>query len=390
MKRIVDVVNFNGDASCLSSQRWLDILQEGSGSLLSTWLKLYVDMGKKVVLGFPGATVVDIASHNPEAIELINRHPDIFEIILRPFAHDIALLRLGNGFLINVDYGRKCIVKEFKNISSFFLSPEFMLTNEQIAQLQELCMAGVFINPSRFSADLKRRIPDFPYSIRGLLGATMPCISFRGKLTNCYLHAIQMFDCAGWNAGIREAEEELVFVWRDGESSFLLPDGLDRENHWLHHEDTSIKRVHTMDLELNFVPNDQLEEHHYHSYPVHSFLAWMKELRMIGFISRIQRIEKELDRLSPEQVYYWLLSINSDILSAVEKRSPEVHMKQFPDSDTTADFVIQRSERGFEGEEYLAILEKSLAGDSLPEYVASSTATHMIKWRKRMEYLNAL
>src|SRR6266516_272399 len=129
MKRMVDVVNFNADASCLSSSSWLAMLQNGDGSLMVQWLRLYVKYGKKVTLGFPGSTVADIVIHNPEAINLINSHPDIFEIVLRPFAHDIALLRLGKGFAVNFESGCRVIMNEFCQVTPWFLPPEFMLTN---------------------------------------------------------------------------------------------------------------------------------------------------------------------------------------------------------------------------------------------------------------------
>ena len=77
---LVDVVNFNADASCLSSTEWLKILDGGSNSKLCRWLQLYVRHQKKVVLGFPGATIADIAQNNPEGIDLINQHENIFEI----------------------------------------------------------------------------------------------------------------------------------------------------------------------------------------------------------------------------------------------------------------------------------------------------------------------
>jgi hypothetical protein len=265
-----------------------------------------------------------------------------------------------------------------------------MLTNEQIVQLREQKVAGAFINPARFSAEIKKRLPTTPYSLRGLFNARLHCIPFEGKLTEGYLHALHMFDCSRWNAGVQAAAQDVVFSWRDGESSFLLPDGLARESFWLNNEEPTFARKHIGELDLEFVPSERLEEHYYHSYPVHSFSAWMKEFRMLGFINRVQRIEEGLERLTSEQVYYWLMIINSDIMSAIEKRSPVVTLKSAPGSAATFDFTIRRSERGFEGEEYLAILEAALASNSMPHYVTSSALPHVMKWRNRIKYLNAL
>lgn len=390
MKQLVDVVNFNADASCLSSGRWLEILSGGDGSLLVQWLRLYVDHGKKVVLGFPGATIADIAMHNPEAIALINGNPEIFEIILRPFAHDIALLRIGMGFQVNVDYGHRTIEREFSNVTEFFLPPEFMLTSEQIVHLAELDIDGVFINPARFTEEIRGRIPTVPYRIRGVFGVEVGCIPFQGKLTNSYLSALQLLDPSGWNDGIRKSASDIVFTWRDGESSFFLPDGLMREGAWLASEDRQCRRQHLRPLDIGFRSNQSLDDQCYRSYPVHSFSAWMKEFRMLGFINRVQRIEEELDTMTAEQVRHWMLIINSDIMSAIEKRSPVVRLKEKADSNAARDLTIRRSERGFEGEEYLALLE-DLKGNGLHSaYADSSQEPHWLKCRGRMQYLSKL
>jgi len=387
MKFIVDVVNFNADASCLSSHKWLEALRGGDRSLLVRWLRLYIDHGKKVVLGFPGATVADISRHNPEAILLINAHPGVFEIILRPFAHDIALLRLGRGFQVNLDLGFAAIRREFGNIHDFFLPPEFMLTNEQIVNLHEQGVKGLFINPARFSAELKGRIPSVPYQVRGLFGITIPCVPLRGNLTYCYLHAIQRLDCAKWNAGINGISEEVVFVWRDGESCFLLPDSIERESFWLSNEQHDIVRQHMGDLDLAFLANAELEEHYFRSYPVHSFSAWMKEFRMLGFIDRVRRIEERLELLTPEQVVHWLRVLHSDIMSSIEKRSPVVSIQKLSNGDVVPfDYTILRSERGFEGEEYLVALESSIRDGAFPEWMAAKNEAHLCKLEGRLEY----
>ncbi len=390
MKRLFDVVNFNADASCLSAGRWLSLLQGGGGSALAEWLRLYVGFGKKVILGFTGATIADISSHNPEVIDLINRHPDIFEIILRPFSHDIGLTRIGDGFYLNFEYGRKTILKEFENIRNFFLPPEFMLTNRQIAELKGNGVEGIFINPSRFSPELGKRIPVLPYAVRGLFGTSIGCIPFRGKMTDHYLEAIHKFDCSGWNKGALSEKEENLFAWRDGESSFLLPDSLSRESSWLENEDPSIERTHLKSEGIPYTPNEDLEDSQYKTYPVHSFSAWMKEFRMLGFINRISRIEEALDAMTDEQIHLWLMVINSDILSSIEKKSPVVSLMDAPNDRSPHDFRIHRSERGFEGEEYLALLDMAINGKEPPACFRPSDEPHMIKMKTRTCYLNKL
>src|SRR3972149_1903774 len=240
MKKIVDVLNFNADASCLPTRDWLHALEGGNSSLLCQWLGLYRSYGKKIVLGFTGGTVADIATQNPEAIAIINEHPEIFQIILRPFSHDIPLLRVGRGFLVNFHYGEQAIRKEFRNVCDFFLPPEFMLTNEQLMNLREQNVEGVFINPDRFPEETRDRIPPFPYIVLGIFGTELLCLTVRGRLTDAYLHCLHMFDPDAWKKSLRALEAELIFVWRDGESPFLLPAGFSREEYWLENEDESI------------------------------------------------------------------------------------------------------------------------------------------------------
>ncbi len=75
MKFLVDIVNFNADASCLSAQRWLEALRGGAESELCAWLGGYVETKSRVTLGFIGGTLADIAILNHEAVDLINAHP---------------------------------------------------------------------------------------------------------------------------------------------------------------------------------------------------------------------------------------------------------------------------------------------------------------------------
>ncbi len=120
-KTVVDIVNFNADASCLSSSIWLDALQGGTTSKICQWLELFVKNNKKVSLGFTGSTLADIKKFNPDAINIINEKKDIFEIILRPWSHDISLYRTDSLFIYNVELGIRTIKSEFDSVSNFYL-----------------------------------------------------------------------------------------------------------------------------------------------------------------------------------------------------------------------------------------------------------------------------
>ena len=387
MKTLVDIVNVNGEASCLSSKQWLSILKGGNNSAFFQWLKIYVEYKKKVTLGLTGSTIVDMVCLNPESIRLINQHPEIFEIILRPFSHDIALLRTIGGFDTNLYIGEKVIRREFKNITKFFLPPEFMLTNEQIVVLKQRGMEGVFVNSQRFSKEVRDRIPNLPYEVKGVQKATLGCIPVEGSLTPEYLYSLHNYTTASWNKRIDALKTSSAFSWRDGESPFLIPDGVSREEFWIKNESQRIKRMHLRDLKLTYVSQDKLSDSAYKSYPVHSFSAWMEGFRMIGFLRRTQAIEDNLKRLTPQQLILWLSTIGSDILSAVEKKSPSIRLKLHANKKKYLHYVIQRSERGFEGEEFLHLLEGSLNGSGFPKAILKFQEPHFIKLKNRFQYL---
>jgi hypothetical protein len=67
-----------------------------------------------------------------------------------------------------------------------------------------------------------------------------------------------------------------------------------------------------------------------------------------------------------------------------------VRIRTDPVSESCTQFTIQRTERGFEGEEYLAILEGLLAAARLPEYARTSNQSHIVKMRGRICYLRKL
>src|SRR5712671_1453499 len=146
MTTVVDVVNFNADASCLDSRRWLDALAGGDQSEFCRWLNLYVRLSKKAVLGLTGATLADLAAHNPEALSTIRDHPEVFESVVRPFSHDVALIRSPPAFALNLALGAQAVRRHFQRVSGFYLPPEFMLSNEQVTLVAEAGLEGVFVN----------------------------------------------------------------------------------------------------------------------------------------------------------------------------------------------------------------------------------------------------
>jgi hypothetical protein len=386
MTVLVDVVNFNADASCLDSRAWIDALAGGTGSRFCQWLLSYANRCRPVVLGLMGATLVDVAHWNPEALDIINGHREVFGVILRPFSHDVSPLRTPQGFLANLRHGRAAL-GALEALQPWFLPPEFMLTNQQVTLLAGNGVNGVFINAGRYHPDLRGQIPRNPYLLTGTLGQRLRCIPVQGELTNAYLESLHRCDAVVWNAALGRTQDPVVFSWRDGESVLLLPDGIVREQLWLADESVRVERRLLGDVSsaLVFEAGTTSAAHH---YPAHSFHAWSREMRMLGFLQRIHDQELRIDTFSIEKLALWLQVINSDVLSSVEKDSPVVTLHALPGAAPgTWKHTILRCARGFEGEEFLGILEDPVAG---ADYLAQGGGAHMEKLRVRMKALATL
>lgn len=391
-KKLVDILNLNADASCLSSNWWLKMLKGGADSYLCAWLQGYVDLAKKATLGITGASVADMAMHNPEAIALINANRHIFEILQRPFAHDIGLLRSFEGFKLNCSIGAAVLEKEFGTFTPFFLPPEFMLTNEQVFALYEMGVQGAFINANRYKEETRQRIPKQPYQVIGMGNAELHCIPFTGEVTRGYLDGIHNYNATAWNERVMQREEAVVFSWRDGESSFFVPNGNAREQAWLADETRTIERTFLSEQlpNLHFESNEDLEDSAFKHYPVHSFTAWMKEFRMMGFVQKLADQEKQLSSFGPTQLALWLHAINSDILSSVEKNSPIIQLRLQPADPTTSEYVIWRKEKVIGGEEALNFLVDYKA-ESVNRILANKKSRpYQQKMAGRIAYLNRM
>ena len=378
-KTVVDIVNFNADASCLSSSIWLDALQGGTNSKICQWLELFVRNNKKVSLGFTGSTLADIKKFNPDAINIINEKKDIFEIILRPWSHDISLYRTDSLFIYNVELGIRTIKSEFESVSNYYLAPEFMITSRQIELISKMGIEAIFINPDRYQNDIKRRIIPTSHIVYGTSESNIKCIAIHGKTTQKYLSSCQLNDPKIWDKFIQDFPDDLIFSWRDGESFLLIPDGLSREKSLLKGESENINRKKLQSLEINYEDSSLYDRSYYKSYPIHSFTAWIKEMKMMWYVDRIRKIENNFSKLSDLQITLLLQLINSDILASVEKISPKIKLKI---KGVIEDFIIYRSERGFEGEDYLQLIDDpNFSNDSAP---------HIKKLIARHEYLKAM
>jgi hypothetical protein len=102
----------------------------------------------------------------------------------------------------------------------------------------------------------------------------------------------------------------------------------------------------------------------------------------------LERHEERLEAMTAAARVVWLQAINSDVLSAVEKASPSVQLRAFATREPLEghiDHQFLRTERGFEGEEYLHVLE-SLDSPATQRQIRESEAPHMVKLRARLAY----
>ncbi len=386
MRKLVDIINFNADASCLQSSDWLAALSGQRQSKLVRWLNHYVELERPVVLGLCGSAAADMVANNPESVALINRHPEIFQLIARPFSHDAALLRTTAGFRINLKLGLAALSETFDNVAPYYLPPEFMLTPEQVSILCDEGIALTFINANRYSADQQARIPDVPYAMHGPLGTRLACVPIEGSLTRAYLASLDAYDASPWNDAIGAQSAEVIHTWRDGETPFMFPNGIERERRWLEGA-CGFEPIHLQDHPLDDIPDAaSFGARCFRSYPVHSLSAWMREFRMMGFVRRVWELEDRVHELNHVQTALWLQCINSDVLSAVEKDSVPKRYATLDEPDLSFDSVLHRSERGFEGWEFLLLLERLVEGRSTP-YLDASSQPHMEKLRARIQYL---
>lgn len=350
MTLLYDIVNFNGDGSCLDSGAWLSILHGGEHSRLFRWLRLYVDFGMPISLGFTGATLADISFFNPDALTLLQAYSDIFQIIWRPFSHDLPFFRTEQGFCLNLEFGRRAAEKLVGRIAPIYVPPEFMQTNRQTALLIQRGVEATVIMGKRFREKDICLLPDRPFWVKGIPNGQLMCIPVVGSLTDSYLATIQLLDRSLWESALIPYSS--VAMWRDGESSFLLPDGIERERFWL--SIANVERAH-MHLAHEAAGDMQLR-----SYPIHPFSSWMNEMSMLWFLQRVRELESTVvESPSPRRVSRWFNCIGSDILSAVEKPPPVVRLRAL-EREAIKEFVILRSERGFEGEALLEIAEKDM------------------------------
>jgi len=362
MKTLIDVANFNADASCLEGDVWLSWLENGDNSSFVKWLNLYVTYQKPIVLALTGATAADLAYNNPEAISLINDNPNIFQIIARPFAHDAALLRSRKGFVANFLLGKEVLESLFGNIFPAFLPPEFMLTAEQSYYLAVNGIQFTFINGDRFQPAMRSRISKHPYRLKCPLQKDMVCIPFDGDLTISYLDSLDRGNADLWNSTIGAVIQENLYLWRDAETVTLFHEGIKREERWLQQESGVFRKL--LDAKIIQEQKQNLSSNHVQTYPLHSLLPWIGESRMFSYIQKLNKMEYGVKNMDLTSIGLWLYAITSDVLSAVEKAPVPKFFEPLLPHEKPIEATLMRSDRGYEGAECLMMLERYIEDGS--------------------------
>lgn len=104
---------------------------------------------------------------------------------------------------------------------------------------------------------------------------------------------------------------------------------------------------------------------------------------MLGFLARLNDYEDVSMHGSAYEIALWLGLINSDVLSAVEKRPVKVALRRSAGENIWDEQVLHRSRREFEAEEYLVLLAKLRAGKDVWPLVDQSQEAHMKKLHAR-------
>ena len=347
-KQLVDIINLNADASCLSSKRWLTALSGGKESELFLILNAYVEHDLKVNIGIIGSTLAEIEELNPECIDLINNYPQNFQILIRPFIHSLSILWNDDTFHTNYTLGKRYIENTFKNVLNWYLPPEFALRNSQIFTIRKET-EGTFIHPKRIKEDAKEKIPLGLFNLGTLQSEKIKCIQLTENFDSYYLDHIQVFRSE------YAFDQEVILGWRDGESPFFLTDSVEREQIFIKNSQKDFDRIFLSEYLKN---TNQANLKEYDAYPQNSLLPWLGNFRLYWFLADVKKLEGQFHDLDIEKKVLFLNLLNSDILSSIEKNNVSVLLKDLYGENINP-YVIKRCERNLDAEELLFLIKNA-------------------------------
>jgi len=247
---MIDIVNFNGDASCLKRARYLHAIREGE---IAQWLGYYEASSRHVSVGMCGVSLIDLFIHKDSASLDLLRSSSYIHTIYRPFVHALSTVMDPSLSCINILLGILVTRTILARTSNYFLPPEFLFRMSDVLTLRKCGVEYTFdISPDT----LNHANELLPYSIIRCLvhpsGASIKSINMHQCSTKAYLRCIQIMSeyCGTDN------------LWRDGESFLFLPDGLKREEMFINqtrHVKSIVSYVQEMSsaelqLELDYYP----------------------------------------------------------------------------------------------------------------------------------------
>ena len=365
--KLVDIVNLNSKASCLSAERWLRALKGGTKSELYNILRTYVELKSKVTLGIIGSTLVDIKIFNPESVQLIKDNPERFELIYRPYVHSLSIFWRDKIFKDNVALGKKVIDENFTNIFHSYLPPEFVLRNSQLLSLKKMGILNTFIHPNRVKSDVKIDIPKAPFKINTIQRQQIECIPFNPHFDAQYLASIQQL---GMSPKLElQDESKLIFGWRDGESPFFLPNSVIREKHFIEQSSKQFNRVFLKDVYQHGEATEVID-----SYPQNSLLPWFSNFRLLWYINEVKLLEATNESLTEVQRALFLMLLNSDELSSTEKGTIKIRINSINQPGIIKPYTIKRQSRNLEAEEIMYLIENCNDQEILDYFSDESSA----------------
>ena len=138
-----------------------------------------------------------------------------------------------------------------------------------------------------------------------------------------------------------------LVMWRDGESPFLLPDSIKREEYWLK----------TSNADHDFYTEPSINDSCPHPYPMHPMSSWLSQQSMTWLVHEVARLESSLEKnINPDFVTAWLGAIGSDNLSSIEKSRVHLKLNTFDQPSTKYDFYIDRANKSLKRSNGLLIL----------------------------------
>lgn len=341
---MLDLINFNADASCLPRHTWRHCLSSGQ---FHNHIQSYSLTSQPFLIGFTGLTLVDISLHSPATLDLLNNSPNIRHVV-RPLVHSLPKGMSLNLRHLNIVLGYAILLRLINRdlIEPAYLPPEFFFRVDEIPSLHSVGCKYLFHCIHR--SNMEKR----PYSglqictLNSPDGSSLQSIQLDSSFSHAYLSSLQLHHALDDQHGI---------LWRDGESPLLIPNGIDRERWFLSNSGPRTTFQQYLSIPLHAPPVSL------GYYPLSPLAPWTGDQSNFWFyeIASSLRDSYNLNKpLSPLQVLLVLFSYSSDLVASAAKIDVQIRLKHDPQSDSTFAYTIHRDQRAAEAEliDYLSTI----------------------------------